>query len=420
LPTSSESDVLIRADNISKRYQLSAGQDSLKDVLGTWGNRLLRREDAKNIHNHIWALKDVSFEVRKEEALGVIGPNGAGKTTILKLLSKITGPTTGSININGRLSSLIELGAGFHPDLTGRENVFLNGVILGLTRREIAKKFDQIVEFAGIGPFIDMQVKRYSSGMYARLGFSVAAHVRPDILLVDEVLAVGDASFQQKCYDFIHSFVKSGNTTVFVSHNLFVVEQLCSRVLWLDKGQIIMSGAPSKVLTAYLDSVDRSRLQASTTTQSEHSKLRILDVSFAGSNGNQKDTFQTGENLTVEVKYHAETTLESPHFCLALADSQGGTPLILASMLVDGNAPAFIEGEGVIRCQFETVPLLPRTYHVWGEVWASDRAQMLLTWQRFGTFRVADNSEQVEQYGGGSVRHRRADAPIQVNYEWRY
>lgn len=415
------SSVAIRLENVSKRYRLKAGQESLHGLISTWGSRLLRNDKQGNEQDFIWALKDVSFEVRQGEALGIIGPNGAGKTTILKLLSKITSPTSGSITINGRLSCLIELGAGFHPELPGSENIYLNGVILGLTRTQLKQRYDDIVAFAELERFIDMPVKRYSSGMYARLGFAVAAHVDPAILLIDEVLAVGDANFQRKCYDFIYSFVKGGKTTVFVSHNLYVIEQLCNRVIWLENGQIIMNGSPEQVLSAYLDSVDQQALTSGSTVKSEDGNLKILEVSFADDEGNEKNIFSSGDDIVIRIKYFAAHPIDRPHFVLAIADSQGGPPLFLASMLVDGNAPPAIEGKGMIRCRFKSVPLKQRAYQVWGEVWGADRARLLVNWQRLGMFRIVDGTDSQQQpVGKGGIRHLRADAPIHVPYDWAY
>jgi lipopolysaccharide transport system ATP-binding protein len=416
-----DNSVAIRLENVSKRYRLKAGQGSLRSLIGTWGHRLLRSDKQESEQNFLWALKDVSLEVRQGEVLGIIGPNGAGKTTILKLLSKITRPTSGTITINGRSSSLIELGAGFHPELPGGENVFLNAVILGLTRTQVKQRYDDIVAFAELERFIDMPVKRYSSGMYARLGFAVAAHVDPAIMLVDEVLAVGDASFQRKCYDFIHSFVKGGKTTVFVSHNLYVIEQLCDRVIWLENGQIVMNGPPGQVLSAYLDSVDQQALTSGSPVESMDGNLRITRVSFADDKGNERDTFSFGDDVVIRVEYFAEHPVDRPHFVFAIADSQGGPSLFLASMLVDGNAPSSIEGEGVIKCRFKSVPLKQRAYQVWGEVWGADRARKLVNWQRLGVFRIAGGADsQQQRVGQGGVRHLRVSAPIHVPYEWEY
>lgn len=243
----------LRFDRVSKRYLIRQEPDHgnshplLRKLKGLWPDR-----------EEFWALRDVSFEVRRGEALGIIGQNGAGKSTILKLLSSITVPSSGEITINGRLAALIEVGSGFHPELTGRENVYLSGSILGMRRAETTRKLDNIIDFAGIRQFIDTPVKRYSSGMFVRLGFSIAAHLDPDILLLDEVLAVGDAAFQFKCLNRVAELRDSGKTIVFISHDLSAVERLCERVLLLERGQIVADGSPAEVIDLYKSSDARS------------------------------------------------------------------------------------------------------------------------------------------------------------------
>ena len=234
----------LQLKQVSKKYRIRRDVDGNASLLRKLVSIRNRKED-------FWALKDVSFDVHRAEALGIIGHNGAGKSTILKLLSRITTPTNGEIMINGRLSALIEVGSGFHPELAGRENVYLNGSILGMMRREITKKLESIVEFAELRQFIDTPVKRYSSGMYVRLGFSIAAHLDPDILLLDEVLAVGDASFQRKCIQRITELKKNGTTIVFISHDLRAVQQLCDRVILLKRGQIEADGNPAETIALY-------------------------------------------------------------------------------------------------------------------------------------------------------------------------
>lgn len=422
-------------DTVSKRYRLRESRAGLRGLITGVGKRMLGRSTVQqpDADAFFYAVKNMSFQVAPGQTLGLVGHNGAGKTTTLKLLSRITRPTTGQIKLNGRFSSLIELGAGFHPDLTGRENVFLNGVILGLSREQIKRKFDEIVAFAELEKFIDMPVKRYSSGMYARLGFSVAAHVSPDIMLIDEVLAVGDASFQRRCYDFIHAFVKSGKTTVFVSHNLYVIEQLCDQVAWLERGQIVKMGPPSAVLPDYLDSQDQKALAAvakfeqandaeTLSLRAGEGQLRILGITFVDGRGETRETFQQGEDVVINVRYHTDQPIEQPHFVFGMVDAEGGRPLFLASMLVDGAAPHQIHGEGSFKLKFKQVPLMPRTYYVWGEVWAADRARMLVKWQRIGGVRVVSTNaaREAEVMGKGSIRHTRADAPIRVAYEWEF
>jgi len=244
--------VAIKVENLSKKYVIGAAQerqDTLRDWLVAAGRSLRRRPTTEN---EFWALRDVSFEVQRGEVVGVIGRNGAGKSTLLKILSRITEPTSGRAYINGRVGSLLEVGTGFHPELTGRENIFLNGAILGMRRTEIARKFDEIVAFAEIEKFLDTPVKRYSSGMYVRLAFAVAAHLEPEILLVDEVLAVGDAAFQKKCLGKMGDVAKEGRTVLFVSHNMAAVSQLCKRSVWLEAGCLQDVGTSSEIVRKYL------------------------------------------------------------------------------------------------------------------------------------------------------------------------
>lgn len=241
----------IHFDHVWKRYRIGSKHDSLRDALPA----LLKRWVGRNGHglqpDEFWALKDVSFEVRKGETLGVIGPNGAGKSTILKLLSKITTSTSGSLKVRGLLVALIELGGGFHPDLTGTENIYLQGTMLGLRHRQIRRFFDSIVAFSELELFLQTPVKRYSSGMVVRLGFAIAAHVQPEVLLIDEVLAVGDLSFQQKCFQRIAELQHLGTTMIFISHNLETVQKLCDRVLFLREGQVVCEGSPSEMAARY-------------------------------------------------------------------------------------------------------------------------------------------------------------------------
>ncbi|HSR30727.1 MAG TPA: polysaccharide ABC transporter ATP-binding protein, partial [Anaerolineae bacterium] len=239
-----------------------------------------------------WALDDVTFEIRKGEAVGIIGRNGAGKSTLLKVLSRITRPTRGSVELFGRVSALLEVGTGFHGELTGRENVFLNGAILGMGRQEILRKFDQIVEFAGVDRFLDTPVKYYSSGMYVRLAFAVAAHLEPEILVVDEVLAVGDAEFQKKCLNKMGSAASEGRTVLFVSHNMSAVVGLCSRALWLDRGRIVMEGAATATVAAYLEKhlqPRRTQRWDATSTAPGNETVRVLLAEVRAAPGHEPD-----------------------------------------------------------------------------------------------------------------------------------
>ena len=382
--------------------------------------RLASRNHSGDKDNAFWALKDVSFSLYKGDVLGIVGANGAGKTTILKLISKVTRPTQGKIQVNGRVSALIELGAGFHPDLTGRENILLNGVMLGLTRKQVGDKMERIIDFAELQNFIDMPVKRYSSGMYARLGFAVAAFTNPDLFLIDEVLSVGDASFQRKCFEFIRTYVASGNTAIFVSHSLYVLEQMCTKLFWLENGGIVEQGSPARVLSAYLDSVDQKDLNRDNRVQAvENGRFAITGIKLIDKLGNPNDTFYTGDDVFIEIHYSATDLIKQPHFHIGIYSPQG-YPLFLASMLIDGKTPEKIQGEGFLTCRIKSVPLLPKTYAIWGEVWGKDRVEVLYKWKQLGSFRIGTQGKIEDLYDDekGKITRIRSDAPIIVDYDW--
>ncbi len=290
-------DVALSMDLVSKRFRKGELHDSLRDLFPALLKGVLRQPVRSRAEREFWALRDVSFEVNRGEAFGIIGHNGAGKSTMLKHLTGIMEPTSGKIRVNGKLSALIEVGAGFHPDLTGRENVFLNGVILGMKKEDIRKKFDEIVAFSGLEEFIDMPVKRYSSGMYARLGFSVAAYVEPEILVVDEVLSVGDMVFQRKSVEKMESVVRSGATVIFVSHNLRAVTDLCSRCILLDHGRIVKAGPTDEVVRQYIE-------QNAAGSSRRPQDVWISGVKLVGKNGEELQ-FESGAGARLEVEIAA-------------------------------------------------------------------------------------------------------------------
>jgi len=336
-------EIALRMDGVSKKFRKGEIYDSLRDLIPALTGKFLRRSDHLE-REEFWALQDVSFEVERGEAFGIIGPNGAGKSTILKLMSGIFQPTRGSLQVNGTLSALIEVGAGFHPDLTGRENIYLNGAILGMRREEIAAKFDQIVEFSGLSEFLDTPVKRYSSGMYARLGFSVAAHVDPDVLVVDEVLSVGDLVFQRRCLQRMSEILTSGATVLFVSHNLHAVAELCSRSLLLEKGKVAMIGPSSEVISEYLTRASGSRRERG-------GPVEILGASLWNEAG-ERLRFMTGETVTVEVELIAH---EAVRKVAVVLDVLGEDQYELFSTSTErlGEAPVDLAAGERLRCRFQ-------------------------------------------------------------------
>src|SRR5271165_3423227 len=290
---------MLRIDGVSKRFRKGEHFDSLRDALPALVSRLAGRSSpGGRKQQEFWALRDISFSVGRGEVLGIIGHNGAGKSTILKLLSGLMKPTSGTIDVKGSLSALIEVGAGFHPDLTGRENIYLNGAILGLSRGQITRKFDQIVEFSGLSEFLDTPVKRYSTGMYARLGFSVAAHVDADILLVDEVLSVGDYLFRNKCMERMKEIRDRGVAIVFVTHDLDSIATFCSRVILLDHGRIAKEGDPQAVISAYTD------LERAATRDDQDKEAFVSGLVMRDSNG-PKTRFQAGDEVWLDIEVTA-------------------------------------------------------------------------------------------------------------------
>jgi lipopolysaccharide transport system ATP-binding protein len=313
-------DIAITADNIGKCYRIGLKEEAEESLANTFINfikspvhnyrkyRSLYTFDQSetNSSDIIWALRDISFDVRKGEIVGIIGRNGAGKSTLLKILSRITSPTTGTARISGRVSSLLEVGTGFHDELTGRENIYLNGTILGMTKKEVDRKLEEIIAFSGIEKFVDTPVKRYSSGMKMRLAFSVAAHLEPEILIIDEVLAVGDAAFQKKCLSKMETVGQDGRTVLFVSHNMPAVARLCNRVILLDEGKMVEDGGTHDVITAYLNAGYGSpaeRLWPDPETAPGNDIVRLRSVSVTNGKGRVSTTIDMRQSIRLEMKY---------------------------------------------------------------------------------------------------------------------
>jgi len=296
------SDTAIKVENLSKKYIIGAkASSSLRETIVHKWNSLSNKTNCNN--EEFWALKDISFEVKQGEILGIIGKNGAGKSTLLKVLSRITEPTSGRFVMNGRVSSLLEVGTGFHPELTGRENIYLNGTILGMTRKEVKQKFDEIVDFSGVEKFIDTPVKHYSSGMYVRLAFAVAAHLEPEILIIDEVLAVGDAEFQKKCLGKMDSVAKEGRTVLFVSHNMGAVNSLCSNCILLNNGNIVTNNKTADVILKYYSNENSTAFFEPKTKKIGDSNIELISGWVENLDGKIQNSFNFNESFNVCMKY---------------------------------------------------------------------------------------------------------------------
>jgi lipopolysaccharide transport system ATP-binding protein len=360
---------VITVEHLSKRYILKHKKQerytALRDVLTDKARTFFKKRQVGDFkeREEFLALSDISFEVKQGDRIGIIGKNGAGKSTLLKILSRIVSPTKGQIVIEGRVASLLEVGTGFHPELTGRENIFLNGSVLGMTKTEIKRKFDEIVAFSEVEKFLDTPVKRYSSGMYVRLAFSVAAHLEPEILIVDEVLAVGDADFQKKCLGKMRDVTGEGRTVLFVSHNMGAINTLCTSAILLDKGTIQAMGDTEKITGIYFSGDMFGSGEFIIGKNNSNEKVVIEKITLKDGNGSIRSNFQFGSNIEVEVELNSLSEIEEPYIWIAIKSARG--PITNASGLIDGYRPAkFTKGKNIIKCTFFNVPLLPDQYTI--------------------------------------------------------
>jgi len=408
------SDIAIKIENLSKKYVIGAKDNRFLYERISNSFKSLFSRNRKQQETEFWALRDINLEIKQGDVVGIIGKNGAGKSTLLKIISRITQPTTGKVTIKGKVASILEVGTGMNRELTGRENIFINGAILGMKQAEIRKKFDEIVAFSGVEKFIDTPIKHYSSGMYVRLAFAIAAHLEPDILIIDEVLAVGDAEFQKKCLGKMDDISRSeGRTVLFVSHNMGAVRGLCKKAVLLANGKIESMGNVEDVISKYLSNPTGRFIIGQ---EGKDEKVILEEVRLLNSMGETTQDFKTGDSLTVEVKYFAKEVIKRPFFWIGVKSQYGS--LFGANMLIDGNTPEKIEGEGIIRCTFKELPLLPQTYSVWVGARASDGRTLLTKSKEVAFFQI--NNRVI---GGGSEY---ADiiasdsAPILLPYEWDY
>lgn len=372
------SDVAIHVENLGKQYRIGGPQaryNTFRDTISNTFKAPYKRfvsvykgQSAQNTNSTFWALRNVSFSVKKGEVVGIIGRNGAGKSTLLKILSRITEPTEGEITIHGRIGSLLEVGTGFHPELTGRENVYLNGAILGMKRTEIEHKFDEIVTFSGVEQFLETPVKYYSSGMYVRLAFAVAAHLDPDVLLVDEVLSVGDIAFQEKCLGKMQQVAGVGKTVLFVSHNMAAIAALCTKAFWLDMGGISLSGTTGTVLDAYLKTTQFQKGNLSLNERLDRTGegiLRATEIRIEDFNGEKLQFLKSGQGVRFVITYVSNHTSEQQinelvaH--LTIINFRDQRLFACMSDVVDSqiiNPP----DSGKLVCIIEELPLVPGQY----------------------------------------------------------
>jgi lipopolysaccharide transport system ATP-binding protein len=383
----------IRCENLSKRYRIGSPERyrTFRDAISTAARAPFRRfkSNGQNGNGYIWALDDVSLEIKSGEVVGIIGLNGAGKSTLLKILSRITTPTRGRADIYGRVGSLLEVGTGFHPELTGRENIYLNGAILGMRKTEIDRKFDEIVAFAEVEKFLDTPVKRYSSGMYVRLAFGVAAHLETEVLLVDEVLAVGDAQFQKKCFEKMREIGTEGRTILFVSHNMSAVRSICKQALIVEKGAVVAQGEINQTVDRYLSRINEAQSPAEVVETNTFCVNSVQISSVAG------PVIKTFDPVQVKVEFVPKTQIEDPGLYVSILtiDSRRLTGLDLKDFVTTEALPAGKSAE--LGFTIDSLPLLPGAYQL--EIHLKDMARGLIEIvPRTFSFEVAET----EVYGG--------------------
>ncbi len=416
------SDSIIKVENVGKCYRLHHEKQerytTLRDVMARKAKAIFRRKTPntkpQGADEDFWALKDVNFEIKQGEAVGIIGRNGAGKSTLLKILSRITEPTTGRITLRGRVASLLEVGTGFHPELTGHENIFLNGAILGMRKDEIKAKFDEIVDFAGVEMFLDTPVKRYSSGMYVRLAFAVAAHLEPEILVVDEVLAVGDAEFQRKCLGRMNDVAKGGRTVIFVSHNMSLVQRLCSKAILLKDGKVEASGYSPQVIGKYLTLFqnEATRRLDGNISREGNGALRFISYSLRNQRGENTAATNCGEAMRLSFEYECPSGNSATNVSVSLRIlGQLGDELALLGTDIAGANFATLPAKGTVTINFPRLPLPPGSYRF--NLLAAVQGSIADWIRDVGQFQV----EGGDFYGTGKVPSQQ-DGAVLIDHSW--
>ncbi|GGM01525.1 ABC transporter ATP-binding protein [Nakamurella endophytica] len=395
----------VTVEHVSKSFRVYAERNQ------TLKSAVLRRR--RSSYQDFWALRDVSLEIPEGTSFGLMGHNGSGKSTLLKCIARILQPNEGSIRTRGRLAAMLELGSGFHPELTGRDNVYLNGSILGMSRQEIDAKFDAIAEFAGVGDFIDQPVKNYSSGMYVRLGFSVAIHVEPDILLVDEILAVGDMQFQQRCAEKFAEFKDQGRTVVVVSHGLADLRTFCDTAAWLDHGRVVEVGPAARIVDQYIEAGHQAREVASGGTRHGSGEIEVERIELLGpgdgagaTDGAATDTrqFRTGEPVTIRLHYKVSTPVRRPVFGVSIHSIEG-IHLWSHHTLDAGYLPEWLDGSGSLDVRIPALPLQPGSFDVNTSVVDESLSHSYDQWARGVRFDVLPGRPR--ESGGLLVMHSR-------------
>jgi lipopolysaccharide transport system ATP-binding protein len=419
-------DFAIRVEGLSKQYRIGERssyktlRDSLSASLQFKGLRSLfarsngHQPNSSNDHGSFWALKDVSFEIKRGEVVGIIGNNGAGKSTLLKILCRITEPSRGYADISGRVGSLLEVGTGFHPELTGRENIYLNGAILGMRRIEIQRRFDEIVEFAEVGKFIDMAVKHYSTGMHLRLAFGVAAHLNTEILLVDEVLAVGDVHFQQKCMGKMGDVAREGRTVLLVSHSMAAITRLCTKAVMLQEGSMVAMGPAQNVVDEYLRaSVPDDQLSIPVEHKHNNRPFRLSRVALLDNHGRTRQSISSGQDLFIELSYECadQRGLSDVWIHLGFHDSQG-LPLFSCISKSSVGAPLTLPPTGSLICHIPKFPLLPGEYLI--GLWCKSNRKSIADYDHLLKFQVTEG----DFFGTGKLPTRHGGMFL-VEHSWQ-
>ncbi len=403
----------VRFEDVTKRYRKGGASyptvgAEFRQLARRFKSRV-RREPAPE--DGYLALDGVSFEVQEGESFALIGSNGAGKTTSLRLLARISAPTSGTVRGRGRVGALMEVGSGMHTELTGRENIWLYGSILGIPRSEIRRRYDDIVEFSELAHAIDTQVKYYSSGMQLRLGFAIASHLEPEIFVVDEALSVGDAGFQEKCVERMGALVRGGTSLLFVSHNLAAVESVCDRAILIDRGREVTQGPVKDVLARYLVQLDERRDVAA--DPENVGAVRVTGATCHALDGEERYRFGPNEGVEVRLKFRSDHPLERPNVSVSITDGRPGA-IVECSMLEDGRAPARVGEEWECRLRMDALPLRPRPYQVWAEVQEAGGRAQLMEWIEVASFRI----DAPVGAGPQAVVAAAMGGPVSVPYRW--